>query len=486
MTAKYYLSDLHLGHQNITKFRSQFSSMEEHDSIIKDNYHKVVRPKDHVTIAGDVAFSPEALYDLKNWNGIKSISLGNHDNAEFKKRGVSLAMLQEVFEDRIFGFYRQHEFWISHCPIHRDELRGRFNLHGHCVDLETEILTTTGWKFRKDLTSDCLIYSFNKTNNQLEIKPLIEIIDIDYSGTVYHFKTKSLSQRVTSEHTMIGLVGKNNIYTEISAENLANRSVFKYILNSIYTNKGIELSDDLLELYIAINADGSVNNPNNLIRFFFKKSRKINYIISLLKKLSIPYRVYTKNCRTSINFSLPKELLEWNLKGLDNKLLNCNQNQFKIILKAYSNTDGTQYKTYSTVYTSKKQECDLLSHLATINGYTSTTSIRYQHGFSKKTSYEMYFRNTSTSLSHTVNLSTEIEQVVKEPFWCIKTELQNFFIRRNGKVSLTGNCHGHVMNDPRYLNICMEHIDYTPISLERIRAEFLARKSLIEAISNEQ
>lgn len=105
--------------------------MEEHDTFIKDNYHKVVRPKDYVTFAGDVAFSPEALYDLKNWNGIKSISLGNHDNAEFKKRGVSLAMLQEVFEDRIFGFYREHEFWISHCPIHPDELRGRVNIHGH-------------------------------------------------------------------------------------------------------------------------------------------------------------------------------------------------------------------------------------------------------------------------------------------------------------------------------------------------------------------
>jgi len=134
MVAKYYLSDPHLGHNNISKFRKEFNSTQEHDSFIKENYHSVVRPKDLVTFAGDVAFTPEALYDLKTWNGIKSISLGNHDNAEFKKRGVSLAMLQEVFEDRIFGFYREHEFWISHCPIHPDELRGKINIHGHIHD----------------------------------------------------------------------------------------------------------------------------------------------------------------------------------------------------------------------------------------------------------------------------------------------------------------------------------------------------------------
>ena len=61
-------------------------------------------------------------------------------------------------------------------------------------------------------------------------------------------------------------------------------------------------------------------------------------------------------------------------------------------------------------------------------------------------------------------------------------ELQNFFIRRNGKTSLTGNCHGHLIDDPRYFNICMEHIDYTPISLESIRKEFESRASLIAAL----
>ncbi len=127
----YFCADLHLDQPSIIKFRNQFTDHKEHDLFLKENYHKVVRPKDFVNMVGDVCMSPAAIEELRTWDGIKSIYLGNHDNAEFKKRGVSLEMLQSVFEDRIYGFARKHGFWVSHCPIAEEELRGRINLHGH-------------------------------------------------------------------------------------------------------------------------------------------------------------------------------------------------------------------------------------------------------------------------------------------------------------------------------------------------------------------
>lgn len=126
-----FLSDTHFDQPSIIKFRTQFSSSEEHDAIIKENYHKVVRPKDTVNFVGDICMTPAAVQELKTWAGVKSIYLGNHDTSEFKKRGVSLAMLQEVFEDRIYGFGRKYGYWIGHCPIHPDELRNRNMIHGH-------------------------------------------------------------------------------------------------------------------------------------------------------------------------------------------------------------------------------------------------------------------------------------------------------------------------------------------------------------------
>ena len=166
------MSDPHLGHENICNFRTQFNSSKEHDECLRDNYHSIVRPKDTVWFNGDVAFTPEALEDLKSWNGVKHLVLGNHDNAEFKSRGVSLKMLQEVFGENIHGFLRKYSWWLSHCPIHPDELRGRMNVHGHCIDLNTEILTTHGWKIRSELNNSDLIYSINPDNTLIEIKSI--------------------------------------------------------------------------------------------------------------------------------------------------------------------------------------------------------------------------------------------------------------------------------------------------------------------------
>ena len=131
MANTFFLSDLHLDHKNICNFRKQFSSVEEHNALIKENYHKVIRKDDTVWFLGDVAFSKEALEDLKTWPGIKHIVLGNHDpSSEPKRTGASLEDMLEVFTT-IHGIIKKYGFWISHCPIHPDELRGANSLHGH-------------------------------------------------------------------------------------------------------------------------------------------------------------------------------------------------------------------------------------------------------------------------------------------------------------------------------------------------------------------
>lgn len=129
MSTNYHLSDLHLGHQHITRFRTQFSSVEEHDELILENYRKLVRKQDKVWFNGDVAFTKEALDKIKELKGTKILILGNHDT-EWKKRGYTLKDLMETFND-IQGFVKWHEFWLSHCPVHPDELRGKINIHGH-------------------------------------------------------------------------------------------------------------------------------------------------------------------------------------------------------------------------------------------------------------------------------------------------------------------------------------------------------------------
>lgn len=126
MSAVYFLSDLHLGHKNICKFRTGFTSVEEHNALIKENYHKRVTKRDTVYFLGDVAFDEESLVDVKTWAGAKKILIcGNHDLDNF-----SMKQLVEIY-DEVYSLFKYKNMWLSHAPIHPDELRGKINVHGH-------------------------------------------------------------------------------------------------------------------------------------------------------------------------------------------------------------------------------------------------------------------------------------------------------------------------------------------------------------------
>ena len=126
MANVWFLGDVHLGHKNIHKYRG-FNSNEEHDALIKENYHNVVSKRDIVYFLGDTAFTHEALAEIKTWQGeSRRLIVGNHD----LERGVKMRDLTEAY-DKVYAFKKYKDFWLTHAPIHPDELRGRWCLHGH-------------------------------------------------------------------------------------------------------------------------------------------------------------------------------------------------------------------------------------------------------------------------------------------------------------------------------------------------------------------
>lgn len=52
---KFYISDLHIGHKNILKFDNRpFTSLEEMEKTIINNWNGVVKKNDEVYILGDM------------------------------------------------------------------------------------------------------------------------------------------------------------------------------------------------------------------------------------------------------------------------------------------------------------------------------------------------------------------------------------------------------------------------------------------------
>jgi len=127
MSRVLFISDLHLGHKRIM----QFSPMHRkevggsHDRWLIDCIKSVVTKRDRLYILGDVILSKSVSLDaLKEIPGDKILVRGNHDDR------FNASDFLSVFVD-VLGITKYKGFWISHAPVHPNELRGCKNIHGH-------------------------------------------------------------------------------------------------------------------------------------------------------------------------------------------------------------------------------------------------------------------------------------------------------------------------------------------------------------------
>ena len=121
----YFCGDPHLGHRNIAKFRPFVDSTEHNTALFLESWRKSIKKNDIVYFMGDAAFDKESLDLIGNLYARKILIKGNHDDM------VSTVDQAAVFEE-IHGMLKYKACWLTHCPIHPDEMRGRkCNIHGH-------------------------------------------------------------------------------------------------------------------------------------------------------------------------------------------------------------------------------------------------------------------------------------------------------------------------------------------------------------------
>ena len=80
MSKVYVISDLHFGHRNICKYRTQFTNPKEHDEFICDMWQQTVQKRDVVYVLGDACFTEEGVDLVSKLKGQKLLVAGNHDD----------------------------------------------------------------------------------------------------------------------------------------------------------------------------------------------------------------------------------------------------------------------------------------------------------------------------------------------------------------------------------------------------------------------
>ena len=133
MKSIFVIGDTHFGHEKLLSAVQPdgsplrpFSSAEEMDEALIENWNSVVTPSDTVYLLGDVCIPRSGIKCLLRCNGRKILFRGNHDS-NFK-----LKELAKYFDDIRGCFYRDGVVF-SHFPVHPSNLKGPYkgNVHGH-------------------------------------------------------------------------------------------------------------------------------------------------------------------------------------------------------------------------------------------------------------------------------------------------------------------------------------------------------------------
>jgi len=116
------ISDTHFGHANILKFTdndgnlirgARFSSVEEMDETMIENWNSVVKPDDTVYHLGDVFLGNKDKF-RSIWarlSGFKRLILGNHDDAKFFIKNGLVDKLQ------VWREFHEHGLLLTHVPM---------------------------------------------------------------------------------------------------------------------------------------------------------------------------------------------------------------------------------------------------------------------------------------------------------------------------------------------------------------------------------
>ena len=133
----WFTSDTHFGHANIIKYTNRpFSSVEEMNNILIQNWNQAVRPNDTVYHLGDFAFGRKNIINIAPvLNGNVTLILGNHDG----RNREDYKALQNAFNNRIENYLKVpgladiKSIILFHYPIYEwDGIhKGNGHLFGH-------------------------------------------------------------------------------------------------------------------------------------------------------------------------------------------------------------------------------------------------------------------------------------------------------------------------------------------------------------------
>ncbi len=371
-------------------------------------------------------------------------------------------------------------------------------IHISCYDEKTRALTTEGFKTYKELKKGDKVISINPKTQEIEIKPIENIIIQEYKGKMIHFKNKRNDIFVTPDHNMFHLrtnkkkicvesakkasercffcmprgrwVGKDKSFTYIKNIGKVKTSDLLYILGifigdgfTAYQEKKIESisglnrkeflekARDRYGKFTKIKKQENHKTVCKGFRVFFdipEKDKCRKKVEKVLSNLKIKYQCHKGKAGTHLYFTSKPWMKLFNQcgKGAYNKkiprwVLEYSPKYLKFLLGGLIDSDGYKKGKIMHYHTVSKQLVANISELCFKLNLNPSIYVRYVKSFIGKRKIKGSCFSICVSTTDKNIFRRNIKEVNYEGnIWCLKVkDNKNFIIERNGKLNFCGN-----------------------------------------------
>jgi len=310
-----------------------------------------------------------------------------------------------------------------------------------CLDVETEILTSRGWRKKGEISEGDSVPAPDPKTLDIKWVPVLKVIErklCPCCETMLSMDSVRLDFRVSNGHRMLYRTRKRPWKIAPASSLLNISSSFQLPVAGLSNFKDVNLTDDELRFIGWFLASCNM-----------RYSESVSETPSNFGPRKNPLHMFTI-CKGKPRGRLERNKRGWGYlasyihKELAENLLYVSDRQFAILLHAIHLGDGSKYlnQTWTRrsyhISTGNKVFADLLQHACVIHGWACNM------GRNKKGTYYLHTKKRVTSFVGGVG-STDRPTLREEPWkdetvWCISNSVGTLITRRNGKVVVMGNC----------------------------------------------
>lgn len=362
------------------------------------------------------------------------------------------------------------------------------SVHPFCFDKDTDVLTKDGWINWTNVTGKESFLSINPDSLKSEWVDAIRLVKYKYNGVMSHFKGRSFDLMTTQNHkhfikSKSSKKGGNSYYKYSLKEESEFLKSYSFVNNikdnwegqnfsEVKISKTITLNiEDYLKLMGWFLSDGSISKPKHAVKWQLKitqeKSKNFEEIESLLRRCFGKVWVAKGAFYSQLDNDTSDYFLQFGHaydKFIPNDIKILNTELIKIFLIAFCKGDGSVRKRSNKYINSKeeiyystsspKMASDIGELIIKIGLRPSYFYIKPKPTKFKNGIYTS--KHVQINIYQTRSLSSQMIKIEKKDVfyddYVYDVELKKnhtLFVKRNGKVTVSGNCRCNLKHKPK-------------------------------------